>query len=119
MESWYAASVVMYLRFIEGPQDQYVVWENVHLVRADCTDAARLRALELGGAAEGDASGTLEWDGRRAEWMCAGVRKILTLEPFGEPQDGTGVTYSQYLVTSQEDLQRLVSGESVVVVYDE
>ena len=46
--TWYAAHVIMYVRFTEGLQDRYPVWENVFIVESANEETARTRAESWG-----------------------------------------------------------------------
>jgi hypothetical protein len=56
----------------------------------------------------------------------AGVRKLLTIDnPISAhanvdpPQHGTEVTFSTFTLKSKKDLDRLISGQSVSLIYEE
>ena len=118
--AWFAASAIMYLKFKDGIQDVYPVWENVLLIEADSAEEAQEKACRRAKEDEGDSSGTNTWKGRSATWVFAGLRKLLTVaHPDLENQvlDGAEVTFSELEITSQEDFDALVNGEDVRVLY--
>jgi len=117
---WFAAHVIMSVRFKDGKQDKYPVWENIILVEAatdkEAWDQVRARAKED----EGDSRGSFTWGGRPASWVFAGVRKVIMSDYLGtQPQSGTEVTYSELEVATAEDLQKLVDGGRVDLTYVE
>ena len=115
---WYAAHLVLYVKFKEHPQDHVPFWENIVLIQADTEDEAFAKAEERGRADEGDCSGTFRWDGKPATWVFAGVRQLIRCEDEGErPGDGTEVTYNEMEVDSVEELKRFVEGETASVRY--
>ena len=118
---WFAASAIMYVRFKSGTQESYPVRENVLLVEADSAVEAHRPAMELAMREEGDAEGSFRWEDRPAVWVFAGIRKIVTVTHEQEEQLGHGdeITYSQFRVSSEADLKRLVAGEEVPVQYEE
>lgn len=125
--AWFAASVVMYFRLKDVPQEEFVVWENVFLVDAPDAGAARSKAEALGRMEEGDDDGTLQLNGRPAEAIFGGVRKVVTCAPslLGQSvdnshlEDGTEATYSTFIVRNRQDLEAFIRGEPVPVVYEE
>src|ERR1700726_422501 len=118
--SWYAASVIMWVKFKDGNQDCYPVWENIYLVQADSHDEARTAATAFGKAGAGDSGGSFIWDDRPAEWIFGGVRKTTTCtDPDERPSHGTEITYSEFEVATREELERLISSDAVDVRYVE
>ncbi len=112
--SWYAAHIVMYIRFQEPPQRDFRVWENIVLIEAPSRDAALEKAIRRGREDEGDSSGSLTWGGRPAEWVLGGVRKICEcVDPDKTPGDGTEVSYLEFDLESLEQLERYVNSKSV------
>lgn len=117
---WYAAHIIMSVRFKDGVQDRFPVWENVVLLEAGSDEEAMQKAERQGRLQEGDAGGTFEWQGRPATWLFAGVRKVIASADHGQqPGDGTEVSYSEMEVDSPEALAKLVRGEAVSVLYEE
>lgn len=123
---WYAVSVVLFFRLKRGRQRSFPVWENVYLIKASSADEARQRAEELG-RAEATSDG-LELDGKPAELVYGGVRKVVTCaaDPAAPGEstvaklyDGVEATYSTFVVKSRADLEMLIKGQPVAVVYQE
>jgi hypothetical protein len=118
--TWYAASIVMYTKFKEGGQDKYPIWENVILISAESGEEALEKAKKRGQADEGDSDGTYFCEDRAATMVFGGVRKIIEAQDSqNRPDDGTEITYSQMMVDNEEALRKLVSGESVTILYEE
>lgn len=118
--TWYIAHIIMFVRFKDGNQGKYPVWENLILIEAssgeEAWEKAELRAKED----EGDSQGSFTWDGRPATWVFAGIRKLITCGHRGErPTSGTEVSYSEFEVATEEVLQKLVRGETVELTYVE
>ena len=117
--AWFAAHIMMLVRFKDGRQDVWPVHENVVLFRGTAEEA-RAKARRRGLADQGDAAGTYEWMGRPAELVFAGLRKVVACAPDdGDPGEGTEVSYSELLVRSRADLERLASGRPTEVHYEE
>jgi hypothetical protein len=115
--SWYAAHVVMMVKFKDQPQDRFPVWENIILLRADSGDEALERAEKRGREDAGDDDGTFRWGGKMAEWIFAGVRKVVACVDEDErPGDGTEVSYTDLEFSSREELGRFVGGEAAHVL---
>jgi hypothetical protein len=123
---WYAASVVMYFQLKEEPQNEFYIWENVYLIDAPDGVQARRKAESLGKLEEGD-DDTMRLNGKPVRMVFGGVRKLLTCAPslLGHSadnekiEDGMEATYSAFTVSSREDLDAFIRGESVQVIYEE
>jgi hypothetical protein len=117
---WFAAHVIMSVRFKDGKQDTYPVWENVVLVEAATDKEAWHKAERRARDDEGDSEGSFTWAGRPATWVFAGIRKLIMTDYLGAPPaSGSEVTYSEFELATAEDLRKLVDGESVDVIYVE
>ena len=124
---WFAAHVIVYFQWKDGPQPRFTVWENVHLIDAADRTEARARAEVLGRREEGDDRGTLrETDAagieHAAQRVFAGVRKVLTVAHEREDEQlGTDdeITFSQFHVDGPEAVQRLAAGEAVRLTYSD
>jgi len=132
--TWYAAHLIQYVRFLDGIQDRYPCYDNVVLIEASSVANAVADAEEIGRTAYGADSGTgFTWDNRPAEWVFAGLRKLIECEDAGvsapdapdrydaafRPGHGTEVTYSEIEVQTRQELIDLVAGQPVHVLYDE
>lgn len=124
---WYAASVILFVRLKSGRQRVYPVWENVYLVRAASPQAAYAEA-EKRGRADAAPDETMRWKGKPAEFVFGGIRKLLECSPDpalpGEAtvtkvHSGVEATYSSFLVKSRTDLEKLINGKPVTVLYEE
>jgi hypothetical protein len=114
--NWFAAHLVLYVRFKKQPQSRFPVWENIVLFRAASEDEAFARAEHYGHAEEGDDDGSFHWDGEPACWVFVGVRKLTAcVDPTSQPGDGTELTYLEMELDSREAVERLVNGEPVSV----
>ena len=119
---WFAAHAIMYVRFKDGRQDPYPVWENVLLIEAADFNGAESAARDLARQDEGDADGTFCWQDRPATWVFAGLRKTLRVAHRGstsEPASGDEITYSEFSVPNEDALRRLAAGDTVVIEYVE
>jgi hypothetical protein len=114
--SWFAAHLVLYVRFKERRQDKFPVWENVVLIKADSEDEAFTKAEQRGRDDEGDDEGSFRWGGRPAEWVFAGVRKLTACQDQDKrPGDGTEVTYTEMQLDSEQAVRKLAAGQPVSV----
>src|SRR5262249_39382446 len=119
---WYSASAIMYCRFKDGGQSPTPVWENVLLIEAPDEDTAWDLAERRARQDEGDASGSMTWDGRPAEWKLAGVRKLLSVahDPLKETETlghGDEVTFTEFILADMAAVQAMASGKAVTVEY--
>ncbi len=113
--TWYAAHLVLYVKFKRRRQGRYPVWENIVLIRAKTWEEAFAKA-EARGREDALPDDTFTWGGEPAEWVFAGVRKLTRcVDPEQRPGDGTEVTYIEMELASKADLQKFVDGEPTTV----
>jgi hypothetical protein len=111
---WYAAHIVMTVHIKGKRQSRFPVWENIVLIKAKSEREAFLKAEENGHANEGDDDGTFRWDGQPATWLFAGIRKLaLCVDPRSRPNDGTEITFNEYLLDSKEAVEKYAAGDQV------
>ncbi len=104
------------------------------LIEASSVADAVAAAEDIGRTTyEADSGVGFTWNERPAEWVFAGLRKLIECEDAGvsapgapnrydadfRPGHGTEVTYSQIEVRTGQELIDLVAGEFVRVLYDE
>ncbi len=116
---WYAAHAVMLVRFREGEQDEFPVWENIFLVEAptpqEAMEKAKTRALEDVSDDE-----TMTWNKRPARFEFVGLRKLMQCWSDEEqPSDGTEVSFNDLLFSSREELDAFVRGEETQVTFQD
>jgi hypothetical protein len=123
--TWYAASVIFVFKLRTGRQKRFPVWEDVHLIEADTDADAWRKAEELGKAKVEIDDETLTVGDRPAKMKFCGVRKVVTIDnPFPGPVDrvppvhGTELTYSEFSLGSEKDIEKLVEGRPVSVRYE-
>src|SRR5581483_5489081 len=118
---WYVAHVILYVKFKDGEQDHYPIWENLYLIKASSPKKAWEKADECGRLEERASKGSgLRWAGRPATWVYAGTRKLNECleDPFEGPFAGKAeVTYSELRVESAKELKKLVKGTPVSITY--
>jgi hypothetical protein len=122
---WYAAHAVFYFKLIGQSQDSFLVHENIYIISAADSGAARAKAEIIGRANEdaGD-DGHLELNEKKASYVFAGIRKIVEAETTPSPEDaplatGHEVTYSVLEVDTLDEVLALARGEMVAVLYRE
>ncbi len=119
--AWYAASVIMLFEYEDAVQDDFPVWENVYLVEAESEELAIDKAISFGKEDEGNDSGSLTVNNRKARKVFQGVRKLITVINLNSdedvPGDGAEVTFSDFLLKSKADLEKLVQGDPVQLSY--
>ncbi len=113
---WYAAHLILYVRFKDHPQDHFPVWENIVVIEAASADEANTKAEQRGRDDEGDSDGTFTWDGHPATWVFAGVRKLIScVNATEQPGDGTEISYTEMELPSLEEVHLLSEGRDVTV----
>src|SRR5947209_17169270 len=114
--SWYAAHVVLYVKYKKGPQSKFPVWENVFLIEAATDEEAFAKAEARAREDEGDCDGSFRWGGRPATWVFAGIRKLVSCDdPDERPGHGSEVTYTEMQLDSEEAVRKMAAGEAVTV----
>jgi hypothetical protein len=122
--AWFSATLISVIRLRSGEQDSYPVWEDICLIEAPNDDEAFRLAEELGKSRDSDDS-TLTLNGEPAKMSFLGVRKVArVINSLDAPEDapplhGSEIAFSKYNISTSSDLEKLVLGESVPVVYEE
>lgn len=119
---WFAAHAVMYFQHTDGPQERYLVWENVLLIEASDSKEAFARAEERARQDEDRGQGGTTVDDRPAHVLFGGIRKMITVcheSADNQLRSGDEITYSEFEVADKDTLQRLIRGEETEVVYVE
>lgn len=120
LTKWYAASVILYLKYQDNVQDSYPVLNKIILIEAETIDQAWEKAEKMALKYEGDDNGTLICDGRRATRIFAGLREMISCDDTEErPTDGTELTFFKVYVDLKEELERLANNEPVHISYNE
>ena len=117
---WYAASAIMYLKFKDGNQDSYPVWENALLIEAMDPEDAEQLACKRAKEDESGSNESLTWKDRPATWNFAGLRKLLIVSHPDDNEkelNGAEVTFSEFEVSNKESFQKLVNGDDVDIRY--
>lgn len=122
--AWFSAALISVIRQRTGEQESYPVWEDVCLIEALNDDDAFRKAEDLGKSRDSD-DATLTLNGQPASLSFVGVRKIAPIiNPFDTPENamplhGSELAFSKYNVLTAFDVEKLVRGESVSVIYEE
>ena len=116
--SKYCAHIAMYVKFKDGKQDKYPIWENVYLIVANDEESALQKAQIIGKRISGDSDGSFYWGDRSAEWVFAGVRKLISCSD-DELDDGIELTYSEFEAKDEHQIQSFSSGKPVDIKYVE
>jgi hypothetical protein len=112
---WYSAHAIFYFKC--ATQNHYLVHENIYLVEADTPDAAMTQAYRLAKSREDhNETGNLQIDGKPAQYLLAGIRKLIEVERHPDPAqtglfNGVEVTYSELEVGTFDEVQQLAGGK--------
>jgi hypothetical protein len=121
--NWYAASVVILFEYEDGDQNDFPVWENIYLIEAADDQTAMDKAVQYGKKDEGNDNGSLMVNGRKARRVFKGIRKLVSVVNLNAnddvPSDGAEITFSDFLLKSESDLNSLVDGDYVDLRYVE
>jgi len=117
--TWYAAHLVLYVKFRNRRQTRYPVWENIVLIKARTVDEAFEKA-EARGREDAWPDDSFTWGGEPAEWVFGGVRKLTKcVDEHQRPNDGTEVTYIEMELASKAELEKFIDGEPVTLRIDD
>jgi hypothetical protein len=122
--SWFAASIVTVVKFRDGAQNCYPVFETTYLVEANDFNQAELKANKLG-ELEAMAGDDLTYEGRPAFREFLGVRKLKLTHSLAaddglgsvQPMDGTEISESYFEAANEADCVALAKGKRVTVSY--
>ncbi len=118
--NWFAAHVILWVKYTEHEQKTFPLWENVILIKAQSAEEALAKAEMRGQRMAGKDKPTFTWGGKPATWVFGGVRKVTACDDAEQrPDDGTEITYTQMRVRSAAALKKLLAGEPVGVQYIE
>lgn len=125
--TWFAVSVLFAFDDIEEPQSRWHVWEDVVLIEASSEEELTAKTRAYGEAtADANAKAGLDMSGQLAFMRFIGVRKIVEIanptyldieQSEHPPVDGTEITFSEFIVESRDDLEKLAKGEEVSLIY--
>lgn len=118
--TWYAAHAILYVKLKSGHQDTFPVWENIYLIAGDTPTEALEEARKCGLAASGDSDGSFTWGDQPAEWVFAGIRKLITVSHKGiveQPMSGDEVSYSEFELPTLDAVMNLANGKDVILEY--
>lgn len=121
---WYAAHALFYFKLVDEDQDSFLVHENIYIINAADSAAARARAEIIARANEDSGDGALELNEKKASYIFAGIRKIIEAETTPAPEDapltnGQELTYSVLEVDTLDEVLALARGEMINVLYRE
>ena len=104
----------------DSRQSPTPVWGNVLLIEAADGDEAQGRAADRAKLDEGDPNGSMTWDGRPAEWVFVGIRRMISLahqSAVGKPQDGDEITFLEFMLPDMSAVEALAAGKTVGLEY--
>lgn len=117
---YYSAHGIFYFK-VES-QESFLVYENVYLIEAEDDDVAMEFALAAAREDEDlEEDGELELNEKKAQFVFAGIRKLVSLSAGagGVLRSGVELTYSVMEVDTLAEVDLLAKGEFVNVLYRE
>jgi len=124
--AWFVSHAILCLEPIEEPRDNFLIWENLHLVEASDPDKAWTLAEERGARDATpagqeflpDGSPDNRLDGRPARWRFVGVRKLISVSHDGEEgilRPGDELSYNEFLADTGAEVEAFARGDEVVL----
>lgn len=123
--NWFCAHAVFYYRLRNSKQTVFLVHENVLLIHASDSESALARAEALAREHEDiREDGSLQVEGEAADYVFAGIRKVIEVELNPETAEGKlmsdiELTYSVFELDSQRALNDLALGKTTRLLYRE
>lgn len=118
--SWYAAHIVMLVKFTKGPQQRVPAWENIVLIEAEDDDEAISKAEAIGESESKASDGSQRWGGKPFTWEFAGVRRVCSCALMASrPANGDEVTYNELEFESIAAARRYADGRPATVRHKE
>lgn len=120
----FCAHVICYFRLKDEPNETYLVHENVYFVYAVDAHSGWSEAERIGKESEDlSPDGHLELNEKKAEYIYAGVRKLIEILHDGRDSasglHGLELTYSVFESDSLAEIEALVAGDMVELLYRE
>ncbi len=117
---WYAAHILMLIKFQDGRQDIHPVWEQIHIIEADTSDNAYEEADRIGALHEESDSDAHTYGGRPVRWKYGGVRRLAECVEFFDtaPESGNEVAYLSYFLENESDLDKMLNNQSARITLD-
>jgi hypothetical protein len=120
---WFAAHIIMQVKFKDADQQYFPVWENIVLIEAVDDESAMDVAEKIGHSSEGDSEGSFKWNDKNAEWKYMGIRKLIEVRNANSDNysitDGTEITFNTLEFSDKDSLEKFLDGEPVIVNYIE
>lgn len=123
--TWYTASIIMSIRTIEPTQTEIPVYENFVLIEGKTPEEALRKAVEIGENEE-KYNDDMTINDKPAKMVYEGIRKLINVSNPDQldldndrPISGTELTYSQYVLENEEQLDDLINGRELLVKYIE
>jgi hypothetical protein len=119
---WFAVHAILSIRKKDEKSEPLFAYENIFLVEAPDSEAAEDKGVVLGKSQEGDAEGSLEWEGSPAYLQLEGIRKVVetrSMSQDNKPIGGAEVTYNLLEFQSSQALKAFAKGEVVSVTHCE
>ncbi len=119
---YYCAHAIFYYELKNEKQDSILVHENIYMIEAanyeDAMKDARVIAKENEDLND---EGYLELNEKEVRYIFAGLRKLILVDEQESLQvpSGTEISYSVFEVDSFHEVEKLVSGEFVNLLYRE
>ena len=122
---WYCVHAIFHFELQEDHQESWLVHENVYLIRAEDSSNATKFGEERARIHEDlSKDGHLLQNGRKCSYQFAGIRKVISVEPHDKGKNlpslvEVELTYSVFEVDTKEEVQALVDGKMVSLLYRE
>lgn len=112
--TWYAAHIVIRVRFLRTKKRRQIAFENVVLIKAQNGEEAWDKAEAIASVENNLLeTGAFEWEGEPTEWEFVGIRKVVeTLCSSRFPQHGDELSYSELRFDSLDALKQFAQGRS-------
>ncbi len=117
--AWFAVHQIEYFKYRQGKQDVFPVYENIYLFEAENSDEAREKAENFFKEVNFDDK-TLTLEDKPAKSINAGIRKIVEITHWDEEgilKSKDEITWNEFNVFDEKDIEKILKGEYVNVEY--
>lgn len=100
---WYLSYEVLYFEYEDRSlQEEYLVWENLILIKADSPEVAYKKAIRHGKDSEGE----LQINGHKGYCRFKGLKKLVPI--YEEIEDGAEIEWREYQLP-KKSLEKLIT----------
>jgi hypothetical protein len=117
---WYCVHALHVFEYLDGKQDDYLIWEHLYLIQASSPKDANRKGNARAHQDESRPDQGLMRNDRPARLRFAKIYKVVDcqdLDANNNPTDGTELSYSEYLLSNEAEFEKLLANEPAKLEY--